>query len=181
MRIITATLPSVLAALVLAACGSDGGSGSGAPAAASPGDKAFEGALRFARCMRGEGLDFPDPEKGPNGLIKLRGPRAAGKSPDDPRLQVAHEKCRRHLQQGGGEAPDAAQQAKFQDAFLEYARCMRREGIDVPDPKPGEGGLVLKAGDADAPDPESAAYRAADRKCHPALAEIDEAIREESR
>ena len=33
---------------------------------------------------------------------------------------------------------------KLEQAALKHAECMRRQGIDVPDPKPGEGGIILR-------------------------------------
>lgn len=42
---------------------------------------------------------------------------------------------------GGG----GSDRAKLEQAALKHAECMRREGIDVPDPKPGQGGLILAA------------------------------------
>jgi hypothetical protein len=169
MRTITITLTTALAALALAACGGET-AGTGA---SSSEDRAFEGALKFARCMRGEGIDFPDPRKQTNGLVRVGGP---GQNPNDPRTRAAAEKCGKHLERGGGEAPDPAQQAKFQDAFVKYARCMRAEGVDVPDPKPGQGVLVLRAGDTSAPNPESPRFQAADRTCHHHLAELDKSV-----
>jgi hypothetical protein len=168
-----ATITAALAGLALTACGD--GAGAGAGAAASPRDRAFDGALRFARCMRGEGLDVPDPQKDPNGLIKITGPRRSA-DPRDPKVRAAEAKCGKYLRQGGGDAPDPARQARFQDAFLKYARCMRREGVDVPDPRPGEGGLTFRRGDPNAPDPESARFQRADRECHSLLAEVDRAV-----
>jgi hypothetical protein len=38
----------------------------------------------------------------------------------------------------GGDS--AARQAKLQEAALKFTRCMRRHGIDMPDPKAGQGG-----------------------------------------
>ena len=175
MRTITATLTTALATLALAACGAGGDDAANQPASAQ--DKALDGALKFARCMRGEGLDFPDPQKGGNGVVKVGGPR---QNPDDPRTRAAADKCGKHLQQGGGDAPDQAQQAKFQDAFVKYARCMRAEGVDVPDPKPGAGGMVFRVGDADNPDPQSPKFKAADKQCHAHLAAIDKEIQGEA-
>ena len=175
MRTITATLTAALATLAVAACGSGGDDAATQPSSTQ--DKAFDGALKFARCMRGEGLGFPDPQKGGGGLVKVGGPR---QNPDDPRTRAAADKCGKHLQQGGGDAPDPAQQATFQDAFVKYARCMRAAGVNVPDPKPGAGGLVLRAGDPDAPNPQSPKFKAADRTCHSHLAEVDTSITEEA-
>ena len=40
----------------------------------------------------------------------------------------------------GGSASGEDAQANAQDAALDYAKCMREHGVDVPDPKPGQGG-----------------------------------------
>lgn len=42
---------------------------------------------------------------------------------------------------GGGEIDP-----EFQDAMVDYAECMRDEGIDFPDPQTGEGGIVVIGG-----------------------------------
>lgn len=174
MRNLTLTLTTALTALTLAACGGAGGDDA-ATKASSAQDKALDGALKFARCMRGEGIDFPDPQKGANGLVKIGGPR---QNPENPRNRAAADKCGKHLQDGG-DAPDPAQQAKFQDAFVKYARCMRAAGVNVPDPKPGAGGLVVDTRDPRAPKPESPAFKAADRKCHSLLADVDKSVQNE--
>ena len=49
--------------------------------------------------------------------------------------------CQKYMQIGGGEALDPAEQAKLQDACSKYARCMRGQGVNMPDPKvAGNGG-----------------------------------------
>jgi hypothetical protein len=171
MRNLTLTLTTALVAVTLAACGGAAGDDA-ATKKSSPQEKALDGALKFARCMRGEGIDMPDPQKEGNGLIKVGGPR---QNPDDPRNRAAAEKCGKHLQDGG-DAPDPAQQAKFQDDFVNYARCMRAAGVDVPDPKPGDGGMVFRDGDPNAANPQSPKYKAADKQCHRHLAAVDKAI-----
>lgn len=174
VRGIAAGGAGVLAALVLAACG--GGSDREATAASSTREQAQEGALRFARCMRGEGLDFPDPQVAADGGIRIRNRRDAGgprlsPGPDDPKFRAATEKCRKHLRFGGGERPSPAQQAKFRDAFLKFARCMRANGVNVPDPKFGGGaGFVMRMGPRGI-NPESPKFRKAEAKCRPLLAE----------
>ncbi len=174
MRNLSLTLTTALTALTLAACGGAGGDDA-ATKASSAQDKALDGALKFARCMRGEGIDFPDPKKGANGLVAVGGPR---QNPENPRNRAAAEKCGKYLR-NGGDAPDRAQQAKFQDAFVRYARCMRAAGVDVPDPKPGAGGLVADTRDPSAPNPESPVFEAADRKCHSLLAGVDKSLQNE--
>ena len=55
-------------------------------------------ALKFAECMRAEGLDFPDPQfdtgPGGGGMVMIGGP---GESidPSDPTVQAAMEKCQK--------------------------------------------------------------------------------------
>jgi hypothetical protein len=41
-----------------------------------------------------------------------------------------------------GESP-AASREQMRDAALQYARCMREHGVDMPDPKPGQAGVQL--------------------------------------
>lgn len=47
---------------------------------------------------------------------------------------------------GGGSSGETSGggRAKLERAALRHAECMRRQGIDVPDPKPGEGGVILR-------------------------------------
>ncbi|MFC5728582.1 MULTISPECIES: hypothetical protein [Nocardioides] len=76
---------------------------------------------------------------------------------------------------GGKEASDdATEKADVDDAMLEFAQCMRDNGVPMEDPKPGERGLVRQnAGDLD---PEI--VRAAEEECHGI---IESAIPEDAR
>ena len=65
----------------------------------------------------------------------------------------------------GGEAAGASiadQEDRFQEAGLEFAECMRENGVDVPDPQAGEPGVMfhLREGDED-----SASFREAEEAC----------------
>jgi hypothetical protein len=168
------------AVLTLAACGDPGG---GTAGKASPRDRAQEGALKFAKCMRENGIDMPDPQVGDNGLVRIGpGPGEGGQGPQDPSSpehRKALDECGKHLQEGGGEAPDQADLAEHRDAFLAYARCMRTEGIDMPDPSADSGGMVFDSRDPNAPDPTSPAFKAADEVCHEHLAAVDADLKEE--
>ena len=72
-------------------------------------------------------------------------------------------------------ARQASAEAKqdFEDAMLEYARCMREHGVDVPDPQfesDGEGGgqfKVIAGGPANIKD--DAAFTAAQTACQPIM------------
>jgi hypothetical protein len=171
-------LAAVAATLALGACGgSDDGSGAGS--ATTGQDKAFEGALKFSKCMRDHGIDFPDPQRVGNGGIKLT--MKGGTGADTPKLRAAEKDCQKYMQVGGGRAPSAAEQAKVQNAMLDYARCMRAHGVDMPDPKfSGAGGGATfqfggpgKKGGSTGPNPESPAFKQADRACHDKLADLE--------
>jgi hypothetical protein len=72
---------------------------------------------------------------------------------------------------GGGGGPSQGPDPEFQDAMLEYAQCMRDNGVDMPDPEFGDDGSVSihaapgQAGFAEeSPD---AVFEAADEECSP--------------
>src|SRR3712207_862002 len=96
-------------AALVAACGSESDAGSG-EGGQSRRQRALDGALAFAKCMRENGVDMPDPRSNGNGLVQI-GP-APGEggdlpNPDDPAFRRADEKCRKHLD-AGAPAPDDA-------------------------------------------------------------------------
>jgi hypothetical protein len=173
-------LAAVAGALALGACGS-GNNGKGGAASA---DGHFEGALRFAKCMRDHGVDMPDPKRDSNGGIQLQmGSRGLGRAKiDDPKMKAAQSACQKYMESGGGPPLDPAQQAKLQDAFVAYAGCMRGKGIDMPDPKVGSHGVEMRIvkgqggpgkGLTTGPAPDSPAFKAADKVCHKFLAGVD--------
>jgi hypothetical protein len=51
---------------------------------------------------------------------------------------------------GGGDssAPSGDDRARFREAALDFAECMRKHGVDVPDPSPGSGGRITFAAPA---------------------------------
>jgi hypothetical protein len=72
---------------------------------------------------------------------------------------------------GGNDRPD---QSEFQDAMLEYAQCMRDNGVDMPDPEfSGEGGVTMGRGGADGPgSPQEEEFQAADEACHSIVEDV---------
>ena len=161
----------VAAALALGACGGSGDDNGGG---GSKQDKAFEGALKFAKCMREHGIDMPDPQRTGSGGIKQT---VNGKPGSRAAMEAAQKACQKYMQIGGGKAPSAAEQAKVRNAMLAYAKCMRDNGVDMPDPKfSGSGGGVTfqlgtgsSNGSSGGPNPESPAFKAADKVCHSKL------------
>ena len=167
-------LAAVGAALALAACGSSDDGGKPA-SGVNRQDKAFEGALKFSKCMREHGIDMPDPQRVGTGGIKLTGGRM---NFNDPKMKTAQNACQKYMQIGGGETIDPAKRAKLQEAALKYAHCMRGQGVDVPDPKlAGNGGLTFQAGPGPKShsdsagtgpgvSPDSPKFKAADKACN---------------
>jgi len=170
-------LAAVGAALALGACGSSDDGGKPASSASSQ-DKAFEGAVKFSKCMREHGIDMPDPQRVGKGGIKLTGGKV---NFNDPKMKSAQSACQKYMQIGGGETIDPAKRAKLQEAALSYARCMRGQGVDMPDPKlAGNGGLTFQAGPGGGPksngsgggrkglgvSPDSSKFQAADKQCN---------------
>lgn len=170
-----ALIPLVAAAALVAGCSASGGSGgvasvagsgaSGASATPAPQVNAEEQLLSYVQCLRGEGLDIPDPQVDAEGNLRLGPPRGAGQGGgggfNPSRFQDAQEVCGRPPAGalGGGQQD----QTRFQDAALEFAQCMREHGVDVPDPDfssgagPGAaGGLFGRGLDTDDPKVQTA-------------------------
>ena len=172
-RVMRTALLLGCAALALGACGGDDSSSADRPSAR---DRALDGAVAFARCMREHGVDMPDPTAGSNGMIRIGpGPGKAGArpNPDDPAFARGEAACRRHLD---GAMPDPKVPEEHPDSFVAYARCMRERGIDMPDPGPS--GAVQLKGDPNAVNPDAPAFRRAHAGCRRHLAEVDEALGE---
>jgi hypothetical protein len=152
----TALMTVVVTSLALAACGGDGGSGGGK----SNREEMEEYALRNAECLRGHGIDVPDPKPGQGLLMDNR-----DVNPQE--FERAQRACEKKL--GKPPAPDLSPQEEreFRDAMLNYARCMRAEGIDMPDPTFGANGEVrVQVKGRGRSDPESdPVFKAAEAKC----------------
>ncbi len=181
MRTITRTLAlSVVLALSLAACGSGGGddgvaslSGQDAAAASpTPSVDPEEALADFAACMREHGIDIPDPQVDSEGRIEPQGEGVDPGRIDPKKLQDAMEACSDLLPQGL-DLPEMSpeDQAKLRDAVLKYARCMRENGVDVPDPTFDANGGFLIGEMRDAVDPNDPDFRKADEVCRPIMEE----------
>ncbi|MEM8904854.1 MAG: hypothetical protein AAGF02_14225 [Actinomycetota bacterium] len=111
------------------AASGDDGSGDAAPAAD---DEAL--ALEFADCMRAEGIDYVDPDIGADGSVDL----LSGFANVDPtegqdEAQAAFDVCGEILD-GSTLLPDGSEAVANEDALLEFAQCLRDQGLDVEDP-----------------------------------------------
>jgi hypothetical protein len=164
-----------LLALGLAACGGKRGSGVATAdggkdnkakpsASAKPGDP-LEQARKFAACMRAHGVDMSDPqvENGSSGgaVIHSAGP---GKDigPDSPTFKAAQEACRSLAPNGGDMPKPNAQQL---EQMRKFAACMRTHGVDMPDPDPDTGGVMVQQSGGVHTDPNSPTFKAAQEAC----------------
>jgi hypothetical protein len=64
-----------------------------------------EAALAHSRCMREQGIDFPDPTFDENGGAQVRIGRGSGIDPESPKFKAAQKACESELPQRDGEGP----------------------------------------------------------------------------
>ena len=121
--------------------------------------------LAFARCMRKQGLDFPDP-----GADAAREFDPASQGVKETRLEQAEANCRKELEAVRDAAPRRSPDdlASDRERTLSFARCMREHGQDVPDPAVGdESGGTSVSVPADAK--TNPQFLEAQKKCESAL------------
>ena len=168
---------AVLAGMVVLAAGcSSAARGAGsAPVASLPGHATASAAralttqqmdqnlISFAGCMRGHGVDVPDP---------VHHPGHAGLSIDmpsrSPATDVAYKACVHFIQAtiNAKQAAAGAKAAPHLAALTRYARCMRNHDIDMLDPTPlGELNLGHVPGITSDYGRYSPQFRAADAAC----------------
>ena len=98
-----------------------------------------EGVLDFAQCMREEGINFPDPSFDIDGNPEFDDLNIE----NEEEFEEAFVNCEDILREALPEQfdLDPEVEAALVDSSLEFSQCMRDEGIDFPDPKPGEFGF----------------------------------------
>lgn len=143
-----------------AAAPTDGDQSGPAADEAEPAPDTFEDALlQFTRCLREQGLDVDDPDLSgggrPGGILR-------DLQRNDPEVQAAFQACR-SLLEGQRREFTPEQQAERQDQLIEFAKCLRSQGLEVDDPDfsgsgPGAGGRgIFGPNSLDQDDPEVAA------------------------
>ena len=163
-----ATLAAVplLCVLAITGCASadDGGGGvasaGGDSSAAAPADEEVdrdEMGLKFAQCMRENGVPMDDPEPGKGIQLKV-GPETSQET-----VQAAMEACREfNPQENGGGKANPERDA----AVREFAQCMRDNGVEAfPDPEPGSPGIKITGEVGQDPD-----FQTAQQACQDKLA-----------
>ncbi|HEX5828262.1 MAG TPA: hypothetical protein VFY23_12115 [Candidatus Limnocylindrales bacterium] len=182
-----------LAAMV-AACSPGSADGQGVVSLATPApssaatprpsmdaEEAFEA---FEQCMKDNGVDMhigviEAPGGGvaidgdDDGVSPAQGGSLQGGEPAKPldgeeleKLEAAEEACRELLPSGVMGDPNATPDPAMVEQMLGFAKCMRDQGIDYPDPQFNGGGIVLDAG---AFDPSSESFQRAQEACGSSL------------
>lgn len=135
--------------LLLGGCGSS----SSAESDGANSDTQDAARVKFAQCLRENGIDVPD-NPGQNG---------GGGPPrniDQGKFQTAMKACQKYQRAAIGNISDADRQ-EFQDAFVKFASCMRQHGVDLPNPSAGGGGPPAGGGQINQNDPKTKAAREA--------------------
>jgi hypothetical protein len=161
LRPLAAALLAASAFGVAACGGNDPSPASSSSGTAADDDKLREAQVKFAQCMREQGIDMPDPKPG-------GGPqtfKVGGDSGIDPQeFERASKECDKYRKDIRPELSEEEQQ-EFKERALEWARCMREQGIDVPDPQFGGDGEVRIMGGPQRMDPEDPEFQAAQKEC----------------
>jgi hypothetical protein len=159
-------LPLILA-LALTGCGAqaetgakvasagDGKSGVGAAPSASMNQD--EMGVKFAQCMRENGVQVEDPQPGKGIMLKLdKG------SVSEATVNKAMEACRQYDPMANA-SPE--KDAKMAENGRKFAACMRENGVEsFADPAPGQRGIKIDGKIADDPD-----FPKAQEACQPLL------------
>ncbi|GAA0962475.1 hypothetical protein [Virgisporangium aurantiacum] len=155
---VAAALATVLALTGCSGSDEDGGvaSAGDGPNATSSANAAQRGdSLKFAQCMRENGVpDFKDPggDSGGGALIP--------QGTDQDVVKAAMEKCKQYSP-NGGEPPQI--DAESIERQRKFAQCMRENGVpDFPDPEGDTGGSGSQLKGVDT---KSEAFKSAQEKC----------------
>ena len=89
--------------------------------------------------MREEGINFPDPAFDIDGNPQFDNLEIENEEEFETAFESCEDILRNALPEQFDLDPDV--EAALVDASLEFSQCMRDQGIDFPDPKPGEFGF----------------------------------------
>jgi hypothetical protein len=175
-RGLLAVCVALLGVMLLGACGG-GGSGDADDASSDDQDDAGSGGdteeelLDWVDCMRGQGVDVPDPEVDADGNLGFPDGIVTGDDGGDEggaSIEDAQEVCG-SIPEGvaGGSGPE--DQSEFEDTVLEFAQCMRDHGVDMPDPEFTDDGGVGFGEPGAGPDQNDPAFQKAQEACQDIL------------
>jgi hypothetical protein len=124
-------IPTVLIPVFLVAAIAAAGCGGSSSASTTTTTSQDAARVKFAQCLRDNGVDVPD-NPGQNG---------GGGPPrniDQSKFQAALKACQKYRQAAIPNLSQSQQQ-EFRDAFTKFASCMRQHGVELPDPGAGGG------------------------------------------
>ena len=165
---------------------------SGSPSSSSIDPK--DALVEYTKCMRAEGVDMPDPQVvkgstsggsgpvtgssktgvGSGPAIAIGGPGGVVQMPgnvDSDTFKAASKKCQPILAAAQSQIKiDPKVEAEQRRRMLDFSKCMRDHGIDMPDPVFGDSGtmtVTITTGDAasSGQDPQSGEFQAASKAC----------------
>jgi hypothetical protein len=123
----------------------------GASATASPATDPQEAFLAYARCMRENGVDMPDPIVSTDGgggvSVQVNGGKGSSPTESKEEFAEANDACKHLMADVGPNGPAASMSPEDLDKLVEFAQCMREHGIDMPDPQT-DGGFVTNLDDS---------------------------------
>jgi hypothetical protein len=157
-------------ALGISACGSSSTS-SGDPASGTPvasSNAAYQARLNFAKCMRANGVNVPDPSAngGPAAGFAGGGGAAFRQLRNNPKFQTASQACAKYRSRAGGFGNiTPAQRLQFQQDAVKFAECMRAHNVDIPDPTSSSGGGFGIFRSISSTERQSPAFQAAIKAC----------------
>jgi hypothetical protein len=120
--------------LLLSACSS---AGTTAQPATGGQASAEQSVVKYAQCMRENGINIPDP--GSSGALEM----PEGYDRNDPKTKAAEQACSQYLPT----LSDADRKA-FDAESLAFTRCLRESGIDIADPIDGAVSIPMSDEDA---------------------------------
>jgi len=166
----------------VATLGSSGSSGqdSKTKSGKAPTEAETQDAFRqYAACMREHGIEMQDPSSdgggprvvkpnggsGPSNVMSVGGATVTGLSPDDPAFKSADAACKHFIEGAIANAQknlDPKEVEKMKQQALNFAKCMREHGVDMPDPQFGENGTMTQSIKVDA---DSQQFQQAQEAC----------------
>ena len=124
----TTALICCAAAVLAVGCG--GGRDEESDAQSSQ-ERMQDGAVKFAQCMRENGVDIPDPKPAGDGSGNVVLGPGSGK---DPKFKEAQKACAKYAKDMGGFGADGGPTEADKQRLVQHAKCMREQGFDMPDP-----------------------------------------------
>jgi hypothetical protein len=126
--------------------------------------------IKLTTCLRKEGLDVPDPKVDSSGNLQLLFGERATFDPNSASAKSAFDRCRKYID-GILQSFTPADIVTVRDTLVDYAKCMRANGYDLPDPN-----LLSQKGPFGDLDVKNPRFIKADEACRPVLERIQEVI-----